>query len=109
MRKFSQYVYIFHYNFLIFLFADLPKFGEPIQNVTVPIGREATLSCTIDNLQTYKVIFIIIFQAIELSIMEIVVELNANSFAFPLSIYHTKYYPLGASNLALQLFCAIGF
>ncbi|XP_055682646.1 opioid-binding protein/cell adhesion molecule homolog isoform X1 [Lutzomyia longipalpis] len=34
---------------------DLPKFGEPIQNVTVPIGREATLSCTIDNLQTYKI------------------------------------------------------
>lgn len=36
--------------------ADLPKFGEPIQNVTVPLGRDAVFSCTVDNLQTYKVI-----------------------------------------------------
>lgn len=36
-------------------FADLPKFGEPLQNVTVPVGREAVLQCVVDNLQTYKV------------------------------------------------------
>uniref|UniRef100_A0A182PSA2 Ig-like domain-containing protein n=1 Tax=Anopheles epiroticus TaxID=199890 RepID=A0A182PSA2_9DIPT len=34
---------------------DLPKFGEPIQNLTVPVGREAILTCVINNLQTYKV------------------------------------------------------
>ncbi|XP_055637814.1 lachesin-like [Toxorhynchites rutilus septentrionalis] len=34
---------------------DLPKFGEPIQNLTVALGREAILICVIDNLQTYKV------------------------------------------------------
>uniref|UniRef100_A0A182JZD4 Ig-like domain-containing protein n=2 Tax=Pyretophorus TaxID=44537 RepID=A0A182JZD4_9DIPT len=34
---------------------DLPKFGEPIQNLTVPVGREAVLTCVINNLQTYKV------------------------------------------------------
>ncbi|XP_035796453.1 lachesin-like isoform X1 [Anopheles albimanus] len=34
---------------------DLPKFGEPIQNLTVPLGREAVLTCVINNLQTYKV------------------------------------------------------
>ncbi|XP_029728478.1 lachesin isoform X2 [Aedes albopictus] len=34
---------------------DLPKFGEPIQNLTVALGREAVLICVIDNLQTYKV------------------------------------------------------
>ncbi|XP_036226943.2 uncharacterized protein [Bactrocera oleae] len=34
---------------------DLPKFGEPIQNVTVPVGREAVLQCVVDNLQTYKI------------------------------------------------------
>ena len=34
---------------------DLPKFGEPLHNVTVSQGREAVFSCTVDNLQTYKV------------------------------------------------------
>jgi hypothetical protein len=38
-----------------FPIADIPKFGAPIQNVTVPVGREAVLSCVVDNLQTYKV------------------------------------------------------
>lgn len=36
-------------------FADLPKFGELLQNVTVPVSREAVLQCVVDNLQTYKV------------------------------------------------------
>ncbi|XP_050321424.1 opioid-binding protein/cell adhesion molecule homolog isoform X2 [Bactrocera neohumeralis] len=34
---------------------DLPKFGEPLQNVTVVVGREAVLQCVVDNLQTYKI------------------------------------------------------
>ncbi|XP_069963068.1 uncharacterized protein [Bactrocera oleae] len=34
---------------------DLPKFGEPLQNVTVSVGREAVLQCVVDNLQTYKI------------------------------------------------------
>lgn len=37
------------------LIADLPKFVEPLQNVTIPVGREAVFSCSIENLQTYKV------------------------------------------------------
>lgn len=37
---------------------DIPKFGEPIQNQTVPVGREAVFSCVVDNLQTYKVSFL---------------------------------------------------
>jgi hypothetical protein len=36
-------------------FTDVPKFGEPITNVTVPVGREATLTCIVDDLATYKV------------------------------------------------------
>lgn len=36
-------------------FADLPKFGERLQNITVPVGRDALLICVVDNLQTYKV------------------------------------------------------
>ncbi|XP_068151180.1 uncharacterized protein DIP-theta [Drosophila tropicalis] len=34
---------------------DLPKFGELLQNVTVPVSREAVLQCVVDNLQTYKI------------------------------------------------------
>lgn len=32
-----------------------PSFASPIENVTVPIGREATLSCIVQNLGAYKV------------------------------------------------------
>lgn len=32
-----------------------PEFSEPIQNVTVAIGRDAQLSCTVENLGTYRV------------------------------------------------------
>ena len=47
--------------FLVFsVGADLPKFAEPIPNVTAAIGRDALLVCLIDNLQNYKVIIIII-------------------------------------------------
>ncbi|XP_073992988.1 neurotrimin-like isoform X2 [Rhodnius prolixus] len=34
---------------------DVPKFAEPISNVTVPVGREATLVCVVDDLSSYKV------------------------------------------------------
>ncbi|KAK8385617.1 hypothetical protein O3P69_016413 [Scylla paramamosain] len=34
---------------------DEPRFGESIQNVTVAAGREARLSCIVDNLGTYRV------------------------------------------------------
>lgn len=33
----------------------MPKFAEPITNVTVPVGREATLVCIVDDLGSYKV------------------------------------------------------
>ncbi|XP_024869486.1 neurotrimin-like [Temnothorax curvispinosus] len=32
-----------------------PSFSAPITNVTVPVGREAILSCVVANLSTYKV------------------------------------------------------
>ncbi|KAL5233391.1 hypothetical protein ACI65C_000801 [Semiaphis heraclei] len=33
----------------------MPKFAEPITNVTVPVGREATIVCIVDDLGSYKV------------------------------------------------------
>jgi hypothetical protein len=32
-----------------------PDFNEPIKNVTVPVGREAVLSCLVTELGQYKV------------------------------------------------------
>ncbi|KAL2734016.1 zwei Ig domain protein zig-8-like isoform X2, partial [Vespula squamosa] len=33
-----------------------PNFKEPIANVTAPVGREAILSCVVQDLAGYKVI-----------------------------------------------------
>lgn len=35
--------------------SDAPEFEMPIVNLTVPVGREAVLSCTVDRLGKYKV------------------------------------------------------
>jgi hypothetical protein len=48
---------IFHRWHSQLLRTDTPKFGEPIQNQTIAVGREAVFSCVVDNLQTYKVSF----------------------------------------------------
>lgn len=34
---------------------DDPRFAEPIPNVTVALGRDASLPCVVENLGTYKV------------------------------------------------------
>ncbi|XP_014299711.2 opioid-binding protein/cell adhesion molecule homolog [Microplitis demolitor] len=38
-----------------FVFNEVPTFVLPISNVTVPVGREAVLACTVDDLSNYKV------------------------------------------------------
>jgi len=35
---------------------EIPKFGEDLNNVTVPVGREAIFICNVEGLATYKVI-----------------------------------------------------
>lgn len=37
------------------LVADLPRFVGSGSNVTVAVGRDAALTCRVDNLQTFKV------------------------------------------------------
>lgn len=32
-----------------------PSFTQPIENVTVPVGRETILSCSVQNLGGFKV------------------------------------------------------
>ncbi|XP_076395702.1 neurotrimin isoform X2 [Megachile rotundata] len=34
---------------------DLPKFGKPLNNLTVSVGREAIFTCIVENLGPYKV------------------------------------------------------
>lgn len=36
--------------------SDRPMFAEPIPNVTVPLGRDVSLPCVVENLGNYKVI-----------------------------------------------------
>ncbi|KOC63976.1 hypothetical protein WH47_01291, partial [Habropoda laboriosa] len=34
--------------------ADLPRFGKPLNNLTVSVSREAILTCIVENLGPYK-------------------------------------------------------
>ncbi|XP_054005295.1 lachesin-like isoform X1 [Hylaeus anthracinus] len=38
--------------------SDQPMFAEPIPNVTVPLGRDVSLPCVVENLGNYKVAWI---------------------------------------------------
>lgn len=37
------------------LFSEIPKFSEGISNMTIPVGREAVLTCVVEDLSNYKV------------------------------------------------------
>ncbi|KAK6617224.1 hypothetical protein RUM44_005555 [Polyplax serrata] len=52
---------------------DGPRFLEPIPNVTVALGRDASLPCVIENLGTYKVAWIHIDRQMILTIHRYVV------------------------------------
>lgn len=41
--------------FCLTVLTDDPNFAEPIPNVTVSLGRDASLPCVVNNLGTYKV------------------------------------------------------
>lgn len=34
---------------------EVPEFGEPITNLTIPISRDATFKCIVVNLGNYRV------------------------------------------------------
>ncbi|XP_075211004.1 lachesin-like [Lycorma delicatula] len=56
--------------------AMLPRFAEPIQNVTVTIGRDALLACVVDNLRNYKVAWVRVDTQTILSIHHNVITQN---------------------------------
>lgn len=34
---------------------NAPEFGEEMQNITVPLGRDVVFECVVNNLGSYKV------------------------------------------------------
>lgn len=46
-----------HFYFVAAM-TDEPRFVEPIPNVTVALGRDASLPCIVENLGTYKVNYV---------------------------------------------------
>lgn len=34
---------------------EVPEFGEPITNLTIPLGRDATFECIVVNLGNFRV------------------------------------------------------
>lgn len=55
-----MYLYIYILEYItwfnnVWLNSEVPTFAKEIENATVPVGREATLSCVIYNLGNFKV------------------------------------------------------
>ncbi|XP_067625226.1 uncharacterized protein DIP-kappa [Eurosta solidaginis] len=55
---------------------DLPGFPEPINNVTVSVGRDALMACIVDNLKGYKVAWVRVDTQTILSIHHNVISQN---------------------------------
>ncbi|XP_033213898.1 lachesin-like [Belonocnema kinseyi] len=56
--------------------SQLPRFTESIQNVTVSVGRDALLSCVVDNLHNFKVAWVRVDTQTILSIHHNVITQN---------------------------------
>lgn len=54
----------------------MPRFAEPIANVTVSIGRDALLACVVENLKGYKVAWVRVDTQTILSIHHNVISQN---------------------------------
>ncbi|XP_037912590.1 lachesin isoform X2 [Hermetia illucens] len=56
--------------------AGMPRFAEPIPNVTVSVGRDALLACVVENLKAYKVAWVRVDTQTILSIHHNVITQN---------------------------------
>ncbi|XP_075536257.1 lachesin-like isoform X1 [Dermacentor variabilis] len=54
-----------------------PLFAEPIQNITVPVGRKVTLSCVVDNLNNYRVAWMFVEKFTLLTLAKHVITHNS--------------------------------
>uniref|UniRef100_A0A8D8TUV9 Lachesin n=2 Tax=Cacopsylla melanoneura TaxID=428564 RepID=A0A8D8TUV9_9HEMI len=55
---------------------DLPRFAEPVANVTATVGKEALMACVVENLKDYKVAWVKMITQTILSIHHKVVTQN---------------------------------
>ncbi|KAM7351056.1 dpr-interacting protein kappa [Cochliomyia hominivorax] len=55
---------------------DMPRFAEPVANVTVSVGRDALLACVVENLKGYKVAWVRVDTQTILSIHHNVISQN---------------------------------
>jgi hypothetical protein len=39
----------------------MPRFAEPVANVTATVGKEALMACVVENLREYKVSALVTF------------------------------------------------
>ncbi|XP_037959132.1 neurotrimin-like [Teleopsis dalmanni] len=67
-------------------FGPDPKFNGPISNVTVPVGRDATLTCVVHDLVTFKVAWLRVDTQTILSIQNHVITKNHR-----IGIAHTEH------------------
>uniref|UniRef100_A0A1A9X2A9 Ig-like domain-containing protein n=1 Tax=Glossina brevipalpis TaxID=37001 RepID=A0A1A9X2A9_9MUSC len=56
--------------------SDMPRFAEPVANVTVSVGRDALLACVVENLKGYKVAWVRVDTQTILSIHHNVISQN---------------------------------
>ncbi|XP_065356383.1 matrix-remodeling-associated protein 5 [Calliphora vicina] len=56
--------------------SDMPRFAEPVANVTVSVGRDALLACVVENLKGYKVAWVRVDTQTILSIYHNVISQN---------------------------------
>ncbi|XP_008468304.1 lachesin-like [Diaphorina citri] len=55
---------------------DMPRFAEPVANVTATVGKEALMACVVENLREYKVAWVKMITQTILSIHHKVVTQN---------------------------------
>ncbi|KAK8788765.1 hypothetical protein V5799_021458 [Amblyomma americanum] len=54
-----------------------PQFAEPVQNITVSVGRKVTLSCVVDNLNNYRVAWMFVEKFTLLTLAKSVITHNS--------------------------------
>lgn len=74
------------YNFCFRPHAADPKFSGPINNVTVPVGRDALLTCIVHDLASFKVAWLRVDTQTILSIQNHVITKNHR-----IGISHTEH------------------
>ncbi|GJQ77105.1 hypothetical protein Trydic_g23674 [Trypoxylus dichotomus] len=86
MKRLRLALFVQHIQAEYIWIADNPKFGQPIVNVTVAVGREAIIECVVENLATYKVAWLRVDTQTILTIQNHVITKNHR-----ISVTHSEH------------------